>query len=78
MKFTLIEDAKRWYKMASVHVAARAAVQISWTLFPDDQKITLLGAFIPKDKVSVIIAVIGFVVLVSARVVKQDSVSSVK
>lgn len=75
-KFTLIEDAKNWWRMASMRIAALwAAVQVAWPLLPDDQKAAILGSFIPTQYAPAVIAGVGFLLFVSARLVKQESVS---
>jgi hypothetical protein len=72
----LIDEAKQWWKMTSIHAAALwAAVQVSWGLMSDQDKLALVGQFFPADKVSTIIAAIGFLVVVSARLTKQEAVS---
>jgi len=76
MNIRAVEEIKSWWKMTSIHAAALwAAVQVAWGVMSDQDKIALVGSFFPPGKVSTIIAVVGFAVLVSARLTKQASVS---
>lgn len=71
----LIDNAKSWWRMLVIQVAAVwAAVITAWPLLTEEQRTQVLTLFgIPPEFIGGVTAFVMFVTLIGARVVKQDA-----
>ncbi|MDP2018980.1 hypothetical protein [Hydrogenophaga sp.] len=71
----LIDNAKSWWRMAVMQVAAMWAIVISvWPLLPEAQRSDLLALLgIPPQFIGGVAALVMFLSLLAARVKKQDA-----
>jgi hypothetical protein len=69
----LIDNARDWWKMASMRVAlAWSAVFTVWPMLPEGQRSALLTFIgVPPQVLNGVMALIAFATLLGARVVKQ-------
>lgn len=73
IKSKLIPEADKAWRFFSLHVALIwAALQAAWGQLQDDYKVTVLSKFLPAQDVQFAIAALGFVALVTARLIKQN------
>lgn len=69
---TLIENAKDWWRMLSIRLAAFVTiVQLAWEMTPADTRIDMLGAFFGSDRARPIMAVLSFALIVWGRLKAQ-------
>lgn len=71
----LIDNARSWWKMASMQVAALWAIVIGvWPMLPEQQRADLLALLgIPDRFIGGVMALVMFLSLLAARVKKQDA-----
>lgn len=71
----LIDNAKSWWRMAVIQVAAVWSVAITaWPLLTEAQRNDLLALFgIPPEFIGGVTALVMFVTLVGARLTKQET-----
>lgn len=71
----LIDNAKQWWRMLVIQVAAVwAALITAWPLLTEAQRNDLMALFgIPPEWLGGVTAVVMFLTLVLARVKKQDA-----
>ena len=71
----LIDNAKSWWRMAVIQVAALWSVAITaWPLLTETQRSDLLALFgIPSELLGGVTALAMFITLVGARVTKQEA-----
>lgn len=71
----LIDNAKEWWRMLVIQVAAAWAIVFSvWPLLPEQQRADLLALLgIPDRFIGGVMALVMFLSLLAARVKKQDA-----
>lgn len=71
----LIDNAKSWWKMAVIRVAAIWSLAITaWPLLTETQRNDIMALFgIPPELIGGVTALVMFITLVGARVTKQEA-----
>lgn len=69
---TLIDNAKDWWRLLSVRMAALVTiVQLAWEMTPEQTRVDMLGAFFGGEKARPIMAVLSFALIVWGRLKAQ-------
>lgn len=69
---TLIDNAKDWWRLLSIRVAAAVTViQLAWEMTPPETRLDMLGAFFGTDRARPVMATLSFALIVWARLKAQ-------